>query len=346
MIENLTVENYRSFQNYSMNNLKRVNLLTGLNNSGKTSLLEAVEILAAAGETRHLLDISARREEYIVKDDSEQLLLGDPRAFFYHRTLKSPIKIGTTKWNVELKVDRPEIESVGYNEGEVLLVERNGIPFTSPRIHIPTRLKGGFNGDDRRASWGGVISHFERFCPVLYLGTNKIGFTKIASLWDELTKEGSEELAQDALRLLDGRVSRIEFISTERRIYIGLNGKRQLAPIGSHGEGMQRMFGIALMLASVKGGILLVDEIDTGLHYSVLADMWKLVIGTAIKNDIQVFATTHSLDCLRGLNEACQANPEYASEISLQTIKRNLNQSVDTDAEGLAASLMVGVEVR
>ncbi len=103
---------------------------------------------------------------------------------------------------------------------------------------------------------------------------------------------------------------------------------------------------LAILLTTVKGGILLVDEIDTGLHYSVLADMWKLVIATAMKNDIQVFATTHSLDCLRGLHEACQANPEFASEISLQTIDRNLPQSIDTDAEGLAVSLAMGIEVR
>ena len=129
-------------------------------------------------------------------------------------------------------------------------------------------------------------------------------------------------------------------------MYIGVRGSEHRVPVGSFGEGLRRLLSLATLLCGMRGGILLIDEIDTGLHYSVLADMWKLVIGTAIKNDIQVFATTHSLDCLRGLNEACQANPEYAQEISLQTIDRKLPQSIDTDAEGLAASLAIGVEVR
>ena len=109
---------------------------------------------------------------------------------------------------------------------------------------------------------------------------------------------------------------------------------------------MQRLLALSIYLASVKGGILLVDEIDTGLHYSVLADMWKLVIATAIKNDIQVFATTHSLDCLRGLNEACERNPEFASEVSTQTIDRNLDSSIAGDANDLRAALDLGIEVR
>ena len=109
---------------------------------------------------------------------------------------------------------------------------------------------------------------------------------------------------------------------------------------------MQRLLTLAILLTTVKGGILLVDEIDTGLHYSVLADMWKLVIATAIKNDIQVFATTHSLDCLRGLNEACERNPEFASEVSTQTIDRNLDVAIAGDATDLRSALDLGIEVR
>lgn len=129
-------------------------------------------------------------------------------------------------------------------------------------------------------------------------------------------------------------------------MYLGKKNEKSRTPIGCFGEGVQRLFGLAVALSTAKSGILLVDEIDTGLHHSVLADMWKLVIATAIKNDIQVFATTHSLDCLRGLNEACERNPEYASEISLQTIDRSLNCSISGDAKDLKSAMNLGVEVR
>ena len=54
---------------------------------------------------------------------------------------------------------------------------------------------------------------------------------------------------------------------------------------------MWRMLGLALALANAKGGVLLVDEIDTGLHYSIMGDMWRMVGKLAATLDVQVFAT-------------------------------------------------------
>ena len=58
-------------------------------------------------------------------------------------------------------------------------------------------------------------------------------------------------------------------------VFIKLSKTGNRIPIGSMGDGMWRMLGLALALANAKGGVLLVDEIDTGLHYSVMADMWR-----------------------------------------------------------------------
>ena len=72
-------------------------------------------------------------------------------------------------------------------------------------------------------------------------------------------------------------------------------------PLGSAGDGLKRLLALSISLIASRGGYLLVDEIDTGLHFSVMEDMWRLVIQTAQNLDIQVFATTHSLDCLKSL---------------------------------------------
>ena len=61
---------------------------------------------------------------------------------------------------------------------------------------------------------------------------------------------------------------------------------------------------MAIALISAKGGVLLIDEIDTGLHYTVMADMWKLIAQTAAELDVQVFATTHSSDCVTALRKS------------------------------------------
>lgn len=344
MIENLTVENYRSFKNYSLNGLKRVNLLTGYNNSGKSSLLEAVEILAAAGDPHRLLRISERRNEHLVIiDERTKQSLGDLNQFFHNRNIDNGIRLCAGEWQVQIEYHPPE-----KTDEEGFRVTRIGKIFDAESLEIPYGSDGTFGSWNSR-SRGGARSHDEAFCSVEYLGLREINDASLSFLWDRVLLSKSEREHIETLQILDPDIESVVYLSSEGRkgrIHLGKKGEMTRSPIGSHGEGMQRLLALSIYLATVKGGILLVDEIDTGLHYSVLADMWKLVIATAIKNDIQVFATTHSLDCLRGLNEACERNPEFANEISLQTIDRNLPQSIDTDAEGLAASLSMGIEVR
>ena len=70
------------------------------------------------------------------------------------------------------------------------------------------------------------------------------------------------------------------------------------------------MFGIALALVNAKDGMLLIDEVDTGLHYSVLPDLWKLIFEVAHRLNVQVFATSHSWDCIQAFQQAADANKD------------------------------------
>jgi predicted ATPase len=81
-------------------------------------------------------------------------------------------------------------------------------------------------------------------------------------------------------------------------------------PLRILGDGVNRLFGLILSLVSAKGGVLLVDEIETGFHYSIMPDVWKTVFRVAADLDIQVFATTHSWDCIEAFQEAAIEHPE------------------------------------
>ena len=84
---------------------------------------------------------------------------------------------------------------------------------------------------------------------------------------------------------------------------VKLKGAEEPVPIGSLGDGFWRMFGLILAMVNLENGILLIDEIDSGFHFTVMTDMWKFVWEIAKKLNIQVFATTHSRDCLQSLAE-------------------------------------------
>ena len=117
-------------------------------------------------------------------------------------------------------------------------------------------------------------------------------------------------------------------------------------PLGSQGEGMRRMLALALSLARAQNGVLLIDEIDTGLHYSIMGDMWLLVAETARRYNIQVFATTHSFDCVRGLDWLCLHHPELGKDVSLQKIVPELASAVAFDAEQIRIAVEQDIEVR
>lgn len=125
-----------------------------------------------------------------------------------------------------------------------------------------------------------------------------------------------------------------------------LSDRQQRIPIGSLGDGIWRMLGLALALASVKGGVLLVDEIDTGLHYSTMSDLWKLIWEAAKKLDVQVFATTHNSDCWTSL--ASIANREDAIEdgITIHRIERGKQKSVVFTEKEIVMAAEREIEVR
>ena len=96
----------------------------------------------------------------------------------------------------------------------------------------------------------------------------------------------------------------------------------------------------------LRAGFLLIDEIDTGLHYSRLADMWKMVITAAKNLDVQVFATTHSLDCIRALDEAVRFNADLAEEVAVFKIDRRTDEAARYGADQLHIAIENEIEVR
>jgi AAA15 family ATPase/GTPase len=53
----------------------------------------------------------------------------------------------------------------------------------------------------------------------------------------------------------------------------------------------------------MKNGILLIDEIENGFHFSSLKVLWKALLKTSKAYDVQIFATTHSYECIAALSE-------------------------------------------
>jgi AAA15 family ATPase/GTPase len=226
----------------------------------------------------------------------------------------------------------------------------NGLP-TQPLL-VPLSPRGGLSS--RYISRSSVDRSDSP--PIQFISTAALSPEEVLSLFDQVVLTPEEDLLVDALRTIEPNIERIASLGSDRsrfasgvrqgNIVVKLLNHRDRIPIGSMGDGIWRMLGIALSLVNAKNGILLIDEIDTGLHYSVLSKMWHLVKTTSERLNIQVFATTHSRDCYESLASISRDEISEGSCVTIQRIERNAKQSISFSEQEIVAASERGIEVR
>ena len=220
-------------------------------------------------------------------------------------------------------------------DADLLVFESNvreRIPITEDGVLLNTRFKTTYKDKSR------------------FLTTNYKGFDELAVLWDNITLTPKEDKVVEALQILEPTVDRISFTSSQTSnsgILLRLRGEDDPIPLGSMGDGMRRIMAIAASLVSVEQGTLLVDEIDTGLYYGALMDMWRLVLETASKQNAQVFATTHSWDCVKAFQQALDnfQEPSIGKLVRLEK-SENKVKAIHYSADELDIAIAQGIEVR
>jgi predicted ATPase len=172
-------------------------------------------------------------------------------------------------------------------------------------------------------------------------------------LWDQITLTGLEQEAVSGLQLIDPMIEGVAFVeSTERgsrgqRIpLVKTRRHRDPLPLKSLGDGMVRLLHIIVALVGAPNGILLVDEFENGLHWSVQPGIWRTVFRLADKLGIQVFATTHSRDCIVGFQAAWKEQEQLGSFFRLNNEDDDRVTATRYSCETLSDALETEVEMR
>ena len=350
MLKTVQFENYRGFKSFRLEGLSRVNLLVGKNNCGKTSLLEGVNLLVSGGHPSVLLDSATHRGE-MVPGNSKHRESIDLSHFFHSRLIHVDSRFSVSTEDgldpVEVRMTQQHLDdrfSLSPN-GNVLVAQINvGSPASANKqsFNLPISDRGALlkSGDEVRRY---TLIDFDRFKAIRFITSDSLDISQLTYLWNQVLLEASEAEIIRALQILEPGIGSIVQLGNDflpnhgdrSGFMISFNGDKKRVPLGSLGDGIRRMFAIALSLINCKDGYLIIDEIDTGLHYSIMADLWNLVIQTAERLNIQVFATTHSYDCLRGLSFLCKEEPTFRSSVSVQKIESNLKHSIALDGNGL-----------
>lgn len=190
-----------------------------------------------------------------------------------------------------------------------------------------------------------------------FVTTSSLTPDEVLSILSRIVLNPEEDLLLKALRIIEPSIERIAPVALTSSRYgsmppgskggvvVKCSGFDKRVPIGTMGDGIWRLLGIALALIRAEGGVLLIDEIDTGLHYSVMADMWKLVYATAIRLNVQVFATTHSSDCWTSLASVCERSGNL-DDITVHRIEKGRDESIRLDRGEIILAARRAYEIR
>jgi len=353
-ITSIEIEGFRSFQRLRCDDLAQVNLVVGANNSGKTALLEAIEAVASRDSPFVLYRASVDRNEFSRRvDDKESRREGaqielDVRHWFHGHRLDDGVafRLRTTgRLGLELI---KAVRRVGHSDprppfagGRLLLGEsRPGVPVAELPL-TPDGLLGA-GAPSTFLTFGQRLSP-----PVGFVTTDRLTPRALARLWTNVVLTPGEDRTLEALRLIDPSIDRLAISESDSTIARVLQrGAQGPVPLGTLGEGVSRALALALQLALCKGGVLLIDEIENGLHWSVMPRIWRFLVETARTLDVQVFASTHSKDWLEGLADLHRTDPTLTADVAVHRLEAGRETPVRFDAAGIADYVAMELEAR
>lgn len=179
---------------------------------------------------------------------------------------------------------------------------------------------------------------------------------ELMALFDDVVLTDEEESSIETLQIIEPTIERIAVANSARYANTGswarsgflvrCSGSNQRIPIGSMGDSIWRLLGLALASRGAAGGVLLVDDIYTGFHYSVMSDIWKMLWTTAKRLDVQVFATTHNNDCWESLASIVKDESTEQDKITIQRIERDRKTAVNFSDIEIKIAAEEDIEVR
>ena len=184
----------------------------------------------------------------------------------------------------------------------------------------------------------------------MYVGSSGVSSVDTSRLWDKIALTALEDEVIASLSMIYPGLVRISLAaSDDERVRIPrvkLRDYDEPVTLKSLGDGVSRLFGIALALVSAKDGVLLIDEVENGLHYSVQSQLWQFLINAAEKFNVQVFATTHSTDTIRAFQWAAKSEPRVAGLLTRIDYTGGSPNVTQFDEMDLGIAVTESVEVR
>jgi AAA15 family ATPase/GTPase len=359
MIREFTVKNFRGFQDFNLDNLAQINLISGKNNVGKSALLEALFMHFGSTNPQLALRINGIRGMNDMTFEFKSFASNPFDTLFFNLDHTKVIELSSTDLSKKNKTVRIRLNPTSPK----LKQTRNS---SNPNFNVPKDETGSdiFPVIDFEEYRNGKTTHYQlKVTPdgmkinrpmnpefeCYFIPSRTITPKDDAILFGKIDRSdfGQIEDIVKILQIVDPRIKRLSVIPNANEVMIhGDIGLRNSLPIPLMGEGMGKLSSLLIRFANAKNGVVLIDEIENGFHYSILKDIWKVIFEASKKFNVQIFATTHSYECIEAANKVLLENNLY--DFTLHRLVRMDNKILhkSLDRQKLAMAMESNLEVR
>lgn len=348
-LSKLEITKFRGIQHLNIDDLGMVNVFLGGNNVGKSTLLEAIFMIAGLSNPMLPSQINVIRE--VQHGDLAHL------KYIFHKVQlnEHPMIKGITFDDKHRSVEIATVLGVKSPNNDKNLMgfaSNDGAPINGLELicndgsqpEYSTKL---INENGKLSIVSTIQQITENIRAVLIPSNSKEG--NVIESYSELVRRQLKESIIKALNNFDARILNIEALADG--LYLQFQGIDELLPLSMAGDGVRRFLGIVAYVIDPTTDIVLIDEIENGLHYSAYAKLWESLILSAISNNVQLFVTTHSsetLSCLAKIYVKLQ-NKLRSEDIRIYTLDKITNEEQQIyalSAEGLQGAIESNIEIR
>lgn len=353
--KNLEIKNFRGIDHLKIDDFSRVNVFLGQNGSGKSSVLEAILLLAGMSNPDLPLSLNKARTRVF-----RIAYLQETRYQFYNLDLNNTPEFSSLQFDgisrhlqVRLFHEETADDGVQSIDEPFVLSETVRMPNTIEMRFDVTNSQGtkhyhsslSVNRADVPSHHEPDKEYVEKNSAVLF--SSDLLSSNLSNDLSELFKRKQKDLLLNYLQLFDARINAIDILNND--VYIGYSDVREMLPVSMSGDGLRRYLNIVAGSANPLNTAILIDEIDNGLHYSVYKKLWEAIFALATTTNKQVFVTTHSKETLSRLSQMLEENPDYQQELRLYTLEKTKLKGLQAykyTYEGLSGACENDIEIR
>lgn len=345
MISQIDIGSYRKLQNISFNDLKRINIFAGSNNSGKTSVLESIVMMGIYDNVNLIMNTLFSRYNGLSIDMIKSM---------FDNSNEEPLICLNAKFT-----DKEEIHThITYNTEKIIndinqLSDVMLLSFNYDYDNTLNKFKNEFLikiEEGKEALHIGLSS--EKMHDNIELPCRFISFSRIEnynqmihSVEELLNKNQREELIQ-VLQLFDESIINFEILGKSRAIKLFKRDTEKSLYLNDYGNGMYKAFFIAASALLCENGILLVDEIETGVHYKALVGFVDYLTKLCLNKNIQLFFTTHSIETIDSVLENDNVDLDDISLYHLKNTKEKISVRRYSGNKMLSLRQEIGFDMR